>query len=126
MYCLKSLILTVLMGFIAMAMPIIVAVSIPEAIFEGDSDSGGESDVGNSAVSVANGLAGSVGVGSAALNNNSVGSTAVVCSALSCASAAQSDGNVSTAAAGANIHITGPVITITGPITIYFNKSARQ
>ncbi|KAM3514640.1 hypothetical protein MY11210_001746 [Beauveria gryllotalpidicola] len=55
---------------------------IPGDLLEGDSDSGGESDIGNDAVSVANGLLGSGGAGSAALNNQTSGSTAVFSPAL--------------------------------------------
>ncbi len=91
---------------------------IPGDLLEGDNDSGGESDVGNDAVSVANGLLGSGGAGSAALNNQTSGSTAVFCSLFACASAAQSDGKVSTSATGARIHASGPLISIKGPLVV--------
>lgn len=91
---------------------------IPGDLLEGDNDSGGESDIGNDAVSVANGLLGSGGAGSAALNNRTSGSTAVFCSLFACASAAQSDGKVSTSATGARIHASGPLISIKGPLVV--------
>ncbi|KAJ3479865.1 hypothetical protein NLG97_g8210 [Lecanicillium saksenae] len=90
---------------------------IPGDLLEGDSDSGGESDIGNDAVSVANGLLGG-GAGSAALNNHTAGSTSVFCSIFACASAAQSDGSVSTKAAGSTINASGPLINITGPLVV--------
>ncbi|KAJ3498148.1 hypothetical protein NLG97_g1352 [Lecanicillium saksenae] len=90
---------------------------IPGDLLEGDNDSGGESDIGNDAVSVANGLLGG-GAGSAALNNKTSGSTAVFCSLFACASAAQSDGKVSTSATGARIHASGPLISIKGPLVV--------
>lgn len=117
LYHLQSLILTFLMGLHVIALPTRV-ITIPEAFLEGDSDSGGESEVGNTAVSVANGLAGNVGAGSAALNNKSSGSTTVVCTLFGCASAAQSDGNVSTASDGSKMDFTGPIINIWGPILL--------
>lgn len=93
---------------------------IPEAFLEGDSDSGGESNVGNTAVSVANALLGSGGgTGSAALNGVTSGSTSAFCSLLACSSAAQSDGKVSTTAAVVNLNnVTGPLISITGPLIV--------
>ncbi|KAJ6788157.1 hypothetical protein PWT90_03258 [Aphanocladium album] len=91
---------------------------IPGDLFEGDSDSGGESNVGNDAVSVANGFLGSGGAGSAALNNQTSGSTTVFCSLFACASAAQSDGKVSTSATGAKIHASGSLISIKGPLVV--------
>ncbi|TQV99501.1 hypothetical protein IF1G_01716 [Cordyceps javanica] len=91
---------------------------IPGDLLEGDSDSGGESDIGNDAVSVANGFLGSGGAGSAALNGHTSGSTAVFCSLFACASAAQSDGKVSTSATGATINATGPLISIKGPLVV--------
>lgn len=123
---LQSLIFTALTGLLVIAVPLRVIVTIPEAFLEGDSDSGGESEVGNTAVSVANGLVGTVGAGSAALNNKSSGSTATVCTMFGCAAAAQSDGNVSTATAGSNIQVTGPIINILGPIIILSKAGARQ
>ena len=118
MHHLQTLILAALMGLLVLAMPLRMIVASHEAFLEGDSDSGGESDVGNTAVSVANGLVGSVGAGSAALNNKSSGSTAAICALFGCAAAAQSDGNVSTTTSGAKINITGPIINIWGPIVI--------
>lgn len=126
MHHLQSLIFTTLMGLLVIAMPLRVVITIPEAFLEGDSDSGGESEVGNTAVSVANGLAGSVGAGSAALNNKSSGSTATVCTMFGCAAAAESDGNVSTTTVGSNIHVTGPIINISAPMIVLSKASARQ
>ncbi|KAH8715696.1 hypothetical protein HC256_004492 [Beauveria bassiana] len=93
---------------------------IPGDLLEGDSDSGGESDIGNDAVSVANGLLGSGGAGSAALNNQTSGSTAVFCSLFACASAAQSDGKVSTSASSGPRTITasGPLVSVKGPLVV--------
>ncbi|KAM3499015.1 hypothetical protein MY10362_007701 [Beauveria mimosiformis] len=91
---------------------------IPGDLLEGDNDSGGESDIGNDAVSVANGLLGSGGAGSAALNNQTSGSTAVFCSLFACASAAQSDGKVSTSASGATITASGPLVSLKGPLVV--------
>lgn len=91
---------------------------IPGDLLEGDSDSGGESDIGNDAVSVANGFLGSGGAGSAALNNQTSGSTAVFCSLFACASAAQSDGKVSTSASGATITASGPLVSVKGPLVV--------
>ncbi|OAA67375.1 hypothetical protein ISF_03551 [Cordyceps fumosorosea ARSEF 2679] len=94
---------------------------IPGDLLEGDSDSGGESAVGNDAVSVANGFLGGGGVGSAALNNRTSGSTAVFCSLFSCAAAAQSDGRVSTSTSGANIRVSGgrgPLVSVKGPLVV--------
>lgn len=91
---------------------------LPGDLFEGDSDSGGESKLGNTAVSVANGILGSGGVGSAGLNSNTSGSASVFCSLFVCASAAQSDGKVSTSSSEASINATGPVISITGPLIV--------
>jgi hypothetical protein len=126
MYHLQSLIFTVLMALV-IALPLQIVITIPEAFLEGDSDSGGESEVGNTAVSVANGLVvGSVGAGSAALNNKSSGSTATVCTMFGCAAAAQSDGNVSTTTSGSNIHASGPIINILGPIIVLSKAWSRQ
>ncbi|KAM0738950.1 hypothetical protein ACQRIT_006687 [Beauveria bassiana] len=95
---------------------------IPEAFLEGDSDSGGESDIGNDAVSVANGFLGSGGAGSAALNNQTSGSTAVFCSLFACASAAQSDGKVSTSASSSGpstiTRASGPLVSVKGPLVV--------
>lgn len=92
---------------------------MPGDFLEGDNDSGGESDIGNDAVSVANGLFGSGGAGSAALNGLTEGSTSVFCSLFACAAASQSDGKTSTTAAGANINVKGSVIVnITGPLLV--------
>ncbi|EGX96824.1 hypothetical protein CCM_01482 [Cordyceps militaris CM01] len=94
---------------------------IPGDLLEGDSDSGGESDTGNDAVSVANGLLGSGGAGSAALNNRTSGSTAVFCSLFACASAAQSDGKVSTSATGVSTidaRRGGPLVSVKGPLVV--------
>ncbi len=95
---------------------------IPEAFLEGDSDSGGESALGNTAVSVANGQMGG-GTGSAALSNKTSGSTSSFCSLLACTSAAQSDGKVSTSTAGVDIsNHTGPLIGVKGPLVIIMNS----
>ncbi|KAM3535904.1 hypothetical protein MY4038_000954 [Beauveria bassiana] len=95
---------------------------IPGDLLEGDSDSGGESDIGNDAVSVANGLLGSGGAGSAALNNQTSGSTAVFCSLFACASAAQSDGKVSTSASSSGpstiARASGPLVSVKGPLVV--------
>ncbi|KAM3467446.1 hypothetical protein MY5147_006567 [Beauveria neobassiana] len=93
---------------------------IPGDLLEGDSDSGGESDIGNDAVSVANGLLGSGGAGSVALNNQTSGSTAVFCSLFACASAAQSEGKVSTSASSGASTITasGPLVSVKGPLVV--------
>ncbi|KAK8140794.1 hypothetical protein G3M48_001893 [Beauveria asiatica] len=101
---------------------------IPGDLLEGDSDSGGESDIGNDAVSVANGLLGSGGAGSAALNNQTSGSTAVFCSLFACASAAQSDGKVSTSASGATIAAaaSGPLVSVQGPLVVINVSRARR
>ncbi|KAM3426598.1 hypothetical protein MY4824_009901 [Beauveria thailandica] len=101
---------------------------IPGDLLEGDSDSGGESDIGNDAVSVANGLLGSGGAGSAALNNQTSGSTAVFCSLFACASAAQSDGKVSTSASGATITAaaSGPLVSVQGPLVVINVSRARR
>ncbi|KAM3566905.1 hypothetical protein ARSEF4850_000076 [Beauveria asiatica] len=101
---------------------------IPGDLLEGDSDSGGEGDIGNDAVSVANGLLGSGGAGSAALNNQTSGSTAVFCSLFACASAAQSDGKVGTSASGATMAAAagGPLVSVQGPLVVINVSRARR
>ncbi|KAJ6785332.1 hypothetical protein PWT90_02599 [Aphanocladium album] len=100
---------------------------IPEAFLESDVDAGGESAVGNDAVGVASGLTGQGGAGSSALNNQTQGSTSVFCSLFACASASQSDGQVSTTAGGAHINATGPLIQIQGPlISIYASRKSMS
>lgn len=98
---------------------------IPEAFLESDVDAGGESAIGNDAVGVASGLTGQGGAGSSALNNQTQGSTSVFCSLFACASASQSDGQVSTTAGAAHINATGPLISIKGPlISIYATRKS--
>jgi len=55
---------------------------IEDGWLEGDNDSGGETETGGDANSVANGLLGQVGVGSAAFNNGSTSSSSSACSKL--------------------------------------------
>ena len=91
--------------------------TIPGDFLEGDSDSGGEGPLGNDANSVANGLLGTVGAGSTALNSLAEGSTTTVCGLLGCAAAAQSNGNVSTAVGGAEVNVEGGLtINVSGPL----------
>jgi hypothetical protein len=121
----QALAFTALTGLLVIAMPIRTIVAFHEAFLEGDSDAGGESDIGNTAVSVANGFMGSVGAGSAALNNNSSGSTVAICTIFGCASAAQSDGHVSTIASSTNVTIFSPIINVWGPIVVFGKKLTR-
>jgi hypothetical protein len=100
--------------------------AIPNGFLESDSDSGGESAEGNTAVSVASGMLGSGGTGSAVLNHATSGSTSSFCSLLSCTSAAESDGVVNTTTAGTTIsHVKGPLFTVTGPLIVVTTR-ARQ
>ncbi|KAJ3495086.1 hypothetical protein NLG97_g3647 [Lecanicillium saksenae] len=98
-----------------------------EPFLESDVDAGGESVVGNDAVGVASGLTGQGGAGSSALNSQTQGSTTVFCSLFACASASQSDGQVSTTARGAHINATGPLIQVQGPlISIYASRKSMS
>jgi len=75
---------------------------IEDGFLEGDSDSGGETNDGGTAVSVANGALGQVGVGQSAQNPNGVEGSSSACSITGCASSSAAANNQSTSSSSAS------------------------